>query len=274
MSSGFSWSPVKQSSDDDIDSEEAIFTDEQDHEDFDFAEDAVSEADKTNGDDSGQLLVKLLAFMLLTWQAVFNISDNAITSLLLCLRHFMWLIGNIISSDVLSSFADMIPKTLHSLRKLTSIHRDNFCKYAVCPKCKTTYTLAECYQISRNGSVTSKTCGYIPFYKHPHKTSALRKKCGSLLMTKVTRFNGTESLYPKQTYCYKKVIQSFETLIRRPGFLEKCEKWRQIQIPDSVMADACHGSARLPQQPITAYTLTRILIEHTCTSFNPNHHLY
>ncbi len=77
-----------QSSDDDIDSEEAIFTDEQDHEDFDFAEDADSEADKTNGDDSGQLLVKLLAFMLLTWQAVFNISDNAITSLLLCLRHF------------------------------------------------------------------------------------------------------------------------------------------------------------------------------------------
>ncbi len=31
-------------------------------------------------------------------------------------------------------------------------------------------------------------------------------------MTKVTRFNGTESLYPKQTYCYKKVIQSLETL--------------------------------------------------------------
>lgn len=179
--------------------------------------------------------------MLLTWQAVFNISDNTITSLLLCLRHFMWLIGNIISSDVLSSFADMIPKTLHSLRKLTSIHRDNFCKYAVCPKCKMTYTLAECYQISRNGSVTSKTCGYIPFYKHPHKTSALRKKCGSLLMTKVTRFNGTESLYPKQTYCYKKVIQSLETLIRRPGFLEKCEKWRQRQIPDSVMADAYDG---------------------------------
>ncbi len=56
--------------------------------------------------------------MLLTWQAVFNISDNTITSLLLCLRHFMWLIGNCISSDVLSSFADMIPKTLHSLREL------------------------------------------------------------------------------------------------------------------------------------------------------------
>ncbi|XP_073672238.1 uncharacterized protein [Paramisgurnus dabryanus] len=228
-----------ESSDDDSDNEEVIFT--EDHEDLDFADDDDTDADKSNGDDSRQLLVKLLAFMLLTWQAVFNISDNAIAALLLCLRHFMWLIGNILSVDVLSSFADMIPKTLHSLRKLTSVNRDDFTRYAVCPKCKTTYKVSDCFHIARNGSATSKTCGYIPFYKHPHKTSALRKKCGSLLMTKVTRFNGIESLYPKQTYCYKKVIQSLETLIRRPGFLEKCEKWRQRQIPNSVMADVYDG---------------------------------
>lgn len=36
----------------------------------------LTEADTTNGDDSGQLFVKLLGFMLLTWQAVLNISDN------------------------------------------------------------------------------------------------------------------------------------------------------------------------------------------------------
>lgn len=76
--------------------------------------------------------------------------------------------------DLLSTFADMIPKTLHTLRTLSSINGDNFCKYAVCPKCKTTYTLAECCHITRNGSTTRKTCGYIPFYKHPHKTSGER----------------------------------------------------------------------------------------------------
>lgn len=70
---------MKQSSDDDSDSEEAIF------EDLDFAEEDDTEPDTTNGNDSRQLLVKLLAFMFLKWQAVFNISDNAITALLQCL---------------------------------------------------------------------------------------------------------------------------------------------------------------------------------------------
>lgn len=37
-------------------------------------------------DKPEDLLMKLLAMMILSWQAAFNISDNAITSLLLCIQ--------------------------------------------------------------------------------------------------------------------------------------------------------------------------------------------
>ena len=77
------------SSDDDSDHEEQhVFTDGQHSEHLDFKDDKPEE-DNDNRDSSALLLVKLLAIMLLTWQALFNISDNAITALLLCLRQLM-----------------------------------------------------------------------------------------------------------------------------------------------------------------------------------------
>lgn len=38
-------------------------------------------------------MVKLLAFMLLAWQAVFKVSDYAVLALLQCIRQFIWLLG-------------------------------------------------------------------------------------------------------------------------------------------------------------------------------------
>lgn len=211
-------SETESSDDEDSDySHEPDFIEEQQLEHLGLTTDE-KDAEETNGDSSGQLLVKLLAMMLLTWQAAFNISDSAITALLQCLRQFMCLMGNILCINSISSFASIIPKTLHSLRKLTSINRDNFCQYVVCPKCMVTYTLSECYHTTRNGSATINTCRYVPFHKHPHKTSSLRKKCDSPLMTKIISFSGKEYLYPIRTYCYKKVVQSLETLIKDLDF--------------------------------------------------------
>ncbi len=54
---------------------------------------------------------------LLSWQATCKVSDNAITSLLLCIKQFMWITGHILCTV----FASKIPKTLFSLRKWTDI---------------------------------------------------------------------------------------------------------------------------------------------------------
>ncbi|KAM9842238.1 uncharacterized protein ACBR49_013686 [Aulostomus maculatus] len=78
-------------------------------------------SDQSTSEKPEDLLMKLLAMMLLSWQSTFKISDNAITSLLLCIKQFMWIVGNVLCANYLTAFASTIPKTLFSLRKLTGI---------------------------------------------------------------------------------------------------------------------------------------------------------
>ncbi|XP_077076075.1 uncharacterized protein LOC143728979 [Siphateles boraxobius] len=82
--------------------------------------------DQSRSEKTEDLLIKLLAMMLWSWQSTFKISDNAITSLLLCIKQFMWIMGNVLSANSLTAFESIIPKTLFSLRNWTGILRDNF----------------------------------------------------------------------------------------------------------------------------------------------------
>ena len=162
--------------------------------------------------------------MLLAWQAAFKISDKAIISLLQCLQYLISLIGTVFCFGPMTKFAQMIPKTLISLRRWIRI---NFCQYVVCKTCMRTYTLEESYITARNGSKIPKRCWYIPFYNHPHKASALGKKCGYPLTQLITSTSGKEFIRPIRTYCYQKLAQSLQSLVERPGFLKKFEEWRQ-----------------------------------------------
>ncbi|XP_016126125.1 uncharacterized protein [Sinocyclocheilus grahami] len=128
----------------------------------------MQDGEKHGSDQSSEkpedLLMKLLAMMILSWQASFKISDNAITTLLLCMRQFMWT-----------------------------------------------------------------------------KRSAQKKKCGSALLRKLKSSTGKEFVYPIRPYCYSSVRQSLEVLVKRPGFLQKCEEWRLRKMPECVFGDVYDG---------------------------------
>ncbi|XP_030600828.1 uncharacterized protein LOC115790939 [Archocentrus centrarchus] len=177
--------------------------------------------------------------MILSWQTTFKISDNAVTSLLLCIKQFMWIIANVLCADSLNAFANNIPKTLFSLRRWAGVFLDNFLQYVVCPKCMTVYTVDETFELRQVGTRECKTCGYIKFYKH--LIAAKRKKCGSALLKRAKSAKGKEYVYPIRPYCYKTVVQSLEALVRRPGFQEKCEEWRKRKIPEGVLGDVYDG---------------------------------
>ncbi|XP_073670897.1 uncharacterized protein [Paramisgurnus dabryanus] len=198
-------------------------------------------SDQSRSEKPEHLLMKLFAMMLLSWQSTFKISDNAITSLLLCIKHFMWIIGNVLCANTLTAFSSNIPKTLCSLRKWTGILRDDFLQYVVCPKCMTVYMLTETYELRRDGTKVCRTCGHIPFYNHPQQRSALRKKCGSALLRKATYSSGEEYVHPIRSYCYKSVVQSLGGLVKRPGFEEKLEEWRKWEMPKGVLGDVYDG---------------------------------
>lgn len=122
------------------------------------------------------LLSKLMAMILLIWQSVFRISDSAISALLLCLKMYLHVMGNVLQIPFVLAFADALPKTLYSLRKYLGIQRDSFTEFVVCPKCMSVYTLEESIHTEQNGTKLSNKCRYVPFHSHPHKRSVLKKK--------------------------------------------------------------------------------------------------
>ncbi|KAI8485685.1 hypothetical protein Bbelb_365190 [Branchiostoma belcheri] len=122
------------------------------------------------------------------------------------------------------------------------LHRDDFVKFVVCPKCRTRYTMEEAYRTKANGEKVSRKCEFVPFYSHPHRRSELRRKCGTVLMKKVKSINGDgEYLYPKSTFCYKSVVESLQELVSKPSFQEKCEQWRERDVSGTGMTDVYDG---------------------------------
>ena len=97
------------------------------------------------------------------------------------------------------------------------------------------YVLENCTLLQPDGSIISKKCDYVKFPKHPHLVH--RQPCGTLLMKKVRTSSGTTTLYPKQIFCYKSIIESLKEMLVRPGFLEKCEAWRSRKVEDGLLAD-------------------------------------
>ena len=63
----------------------------------------------------------------------------------------------------------------------------------------------------------TKTCNNLPFPRP--------KTCGAQLAQRVSR-NGNIEFYALKSYCYKSIIDSLETLLKRPGLEEQCEKWK------------------------------------------------
>lgn len=88
--------------------------------------------------------------------------------------------------------------------------------------------MKKCTVVLPNKSVVSTRCSYVMFPNHPQRTR--RRPCNTILMKTVRTSCGTTSLYPRQMYCYKSVIESLKELILRPGFIEKCEAWRSRNV--------------------------------------------
>ena len=53
--------------------------------------------------------------------------------------------------------------------------------------------------------------------------------------------NGDIKFYALKTYCYKSIIDSLETLLKRPDLEEQCEKWETRKIDDDLYADVYDG---------------------------------
>ena len=89
-------------------------------------------------------LLQWFIYILLFWQVTSKISDNGLEWFLLFMFQFLHVVGITCNSDYLCEMALMLPSSLNLLRKFVNLERDNFVKFAVCPKCSALYQLESC----------------------------------------------------------------------------------------------------------------------------------
>ena len=119
---------------------------------------------------------------LLAWQALFRIPNVAMG---LMFKFVSILLKKLIetSTQTLTQVHEFFPDSLKRAHTMQSIHSNNFSQLIVCPKCYSTYELADI-----NSGQEIATCSYVRFPRHSYEN--MRKKCGEKLMKAVKTAKG------------------------------------------------------------------------------------
>ena len=190
-------------------------------------------------DKQGKIILNWLVYFILLWQYKNYVSDNAIEHMLKFLQQLFHCIGSLVQQHIdLELFlvlAANIPTTLYSARKLLNIERDCFEKYVVCSKCTKLYEMDN--NLFNNGRETvARTCTNVAYPR-----ARRPKACAAQLTQKVILNGGTCKFYAIKTYCYRLIIDFLEYLLKRPGFEQQCEKWRERDVGKDLYADVYDG---------------------------------
>lgn len=193
-----------------------------------------------NDIQTSKTLITWFLYFIFVWQYFNMISDRGIESLLKFMSTLVLAIGERVrestGSSFVVSFAGLIPITMYSLRNFLGIERDNFQKFVVCGKCTKLFKPHECLT-NENGVTRAKVCDNVLFPR-----SSRRKPYEGPLMKKAILSNGVVKYYPIHTYCYRSVINSIESFLKRPGFKEKSEEWRKRNVSQDTYADVMDGN--------------------------------
>lgn len=205
----------------------------------------ISSSDEENSEEecgdhsSSSNPVWTLVFFLVLWQAVYRVSNAAITSILSFFRYFTLFVGNAFRCEGMKKMAGEIPLSYPKAQKLLGM-KNAFTEYVVCPRCDSIYVYEDCVK-NTSGRIEGKLCEHIAFPSHPQHSR--RQPCNSPLLKKVRRSKGY-SLKPIRVYPYYPLRMSLEYLASRPGFLDICEEWRHRAscVPESFLGDIYDGS--------------------------------
>ena len=192
-----------------------------------------------NGNQQAKLLLTWFVYFILVWQCKNYVSNNATEQLVKFLQKFFVCIGSVIAEhtdcDLIAVLVTNFPATLYSMRRFLNLDRDSFVKFVVCPKCMKLYEMDKV--LYNNGLETiATTCSRVEFPQ-----SKRPKVCGARLAQKILLKNGTSKFYALKTYCYKSIIESLESLLKRPGLEQACEKWKTRATNEDIYGDVYDG---------------------------------
>ena len=169
--------------------------------------------------------VKWICLFLMFWTAQFQISDNALETMLqffnilftVCQRYAPWFGGVVL----------LMPTSVYLLRKTLGIGCDRFTKYVVCPNCHSLYPFSDCFYTLGSRRIPKRCC-HRPFPNH--RQMRFRATCGEMnggyLLKEVQLKDGTTKLYPHKVYSYMSVLDTLKAFMTREDFWLKCNLWK------------------------------------------------
>ena len=169
------------------------------------------------------------------WQFTFNVSDAGIAVLIVFLHQILKLFHSIAANNATAELIGQLPSTLQQVRDKVLGNSIRFTTYIVCSKCHSLYD-------SDNSTekvgirITTKKCQYISFPNHP--MFQFRQPCGTALLRKLLR---ADHFQPFKTYPYQSLKDAIARLLKRQGFLEKCEHWRKRISLSDYLSDIYDG---------------------------------
>ena len=171
------------------------------------------------------------------WQFLFNVSDAGLSMLILFIYNFIKLFHSLSGNEITSLWIKTFPSSINGIHKEIIGSSINFSMFVVCSSCHSLYNFNDCLE-GIGTRRCSRQCGYVQFPNHPRKS--FRQPCGNTLLRTVKRLNGT-SFKPSKVYSYQSLRDGISRLLKRKGFLEKCELWRQRPSNPDFLSDIYDG---------------------------------
>jgi len=177
----------------------------------------------------------------LIWQFNFAISDAAVSALLFFLLNVLRMISVCFSSapaefkavDEIANF----PKTIKAACEAIGIKSNAFVQYIVCPKCSAVFDTDFGYTTLDHQKVPQQ-CPFVEYPNHTHMSK--RMPCGAYLTKVVKQRNTQLTIFkPHKVFVYQPLKEAVTNLVKRKGFLEQCERWRERDkfVADGILGD-------------------------------------
>lgn len=95
--------------------------------------------------------------------------------------------------------------------------------------------------IEESGSIKrSRKCQYVQFPHHPMRS--FHQPCGTtLLRTTFQHQHSKQQFKPHKVYAYQSIKDALTRLLKRKGFLDKCEHWRKRPTLPDYLGDVYDG---------------------------------
>lgn len=209
-----------------IDGEYEVWnTDSEGEDSDDLPEEFVADEPDTHCNNKYKALLQWLLIFILGFQAFHHLTDHAIEGLFKFLKVFLGVLGSLCSTC--AEIGRAFPSTLSKTRKLLGCVNLSMSLVSVA-----IHSLTDC--IEKVGSrQAAKPCPCVPFGKH--------SRCNAILLKTVELASKKTVFYPLMTYCYIDIHTSLQTLLHRSQFLEKCQEWKEREVPKGVLADIYDG---------------------------------